>query len=561
MAAPEFSQIPMSQNLVATLARASDAAHAIGSAEVGLEHVLLSLCHDPDAEAVMTASRIDVARLQAETAQYLGAQPSHPPGARLGVAIDLTRILEAAAAAARGSRRRDINGAIVLAAIVGDGKSVAAQILQAHGLTFDEAIRALQAALAPGARDVVVDNRPAEDVLARARERVQSRSAPTLREIMGEQSRPALPPPPPEPPPVHANHADLSEPMSSAASTTERPSPPPTPGQISAPEPLPAPDTASAASPPAHRYPADLPGPVELARPQPIATPPPIPQPHQPYPARPQGGPPLPYPQQPIDPRGDASWPRAGAVGAPPPGMPPLTPYHPAQPGSAPPPYPSAPMYPQGGPPIGVPQPSARGQSMPSAPAPGPLQVPDSSARKSKPKVETGELAENIPRSMRVGRTERIEVRIAKASVKALTDGLDGGGVAWRHDVTITQAMSVRMRAPEGGFFIETASPETQWIESNLGFASDEYASWRFQVTPQSRGWSRLQIVVSARTIGADGMAAETALPDQIVDVKVKTNYKRTLVRWTGWVLAAIVGGALAKFGEGGLALIEKVLR
>ena len=183
-------------------------------------------------------------------------------------------------------------------------------------------------------------------------------------------------------------------------------------------------------------------------------------------------------------------------------------------------------------------------------PAQRPLAVP---RRDAKPKAEAGQLAENIPRAMRVAKTERVEVRIAKASAKAITEGLDGGGVAWRHDVTVTQAMSVRLRAPEGGFFIETVSPETQWIENHLGFASDEFASWRFLVTPQSRGRTRLQIVVSARTIGADGMAAETALPDQVVEVKVRTNYKRTFARWAGWILAAVAGGALAKFGETGL--------
>ena len=176
-------------------------------------------------------------------------------------------------------------------------------------------------------------------------------------------------------------------------------------------------------------------------------------------------------------------------------------------------------------------------------------------------KAETGQLAENIPRGMRVGKSERVEVRIAKAAAKAITEGLEGGGVAWRHEVTVTQAMSVRLRAPDGGFFIETVSPETQWIENQLGFASDDFASWRFLVTPQSRGWSRLQIVVSARTIGADGMAAETALPDQVVEVKVRTNYKRAFLRWTGWIIAAVAGGALAKFGEGGFAIAQTLVQ
>ena len=121
-------------------------------------------------------------------------QSQSPSSGGLAVSHDVRRILEAAAAAARGSRRRDINGAIVLAAIVGDARSMAAEILQAHGLNFDNAIRALQAALAP-VRDVPAQVPVTDDVLARARERVQSRSAPSLRDMMKDLPRVAPPQP------------------------------------------------------------------------------------------------------------------------------------------------------------------------------------------------------------------------------------------------------------------------------------------------------------------------------------------------------------------------------
>ena len=208
-----------------------------------------------------------------------------------------------------------------------------------------------------------------------------------------------------------------------------------------------------------------------------------------------------------------------------------------------------------------APLPAARAPM--SQPAP---QAPAASQREAQAKAEAGQLAENIPRTMRVGNSERIEVRIAKARVTALTQGLEGGGLAWRHDVTVTQAMSVRLRAPDGGFFIETASPETQWIENQLGLmAGDDFASWRFLVTPQKRGRARLQIIVSARTVGGDGLAAETALPDQVIEVKVRTNLKRAFLRWSGWIIAAVAGGAFAKFGEGALGmampLVQEIMK
>jgi hypothetical protein len=167
------------------------------------------------------------------------------------------------------------------------------------------------------------------------------------------------------------------------------------------------------------------------------------------------------------------------------------------------------------------------------------------------PLVESGQLVENIPRRMRVGVPVVVEARVAKADVKALAEGLQGGGAAYRHEIVVTKAMSVRLRAPDGGFWIETRSPETQWIENVLGLSSDDYASWRWTVTPRDRGRKQLQLIVSARTVGSDGLTAETALPDQVIDVRVGINYGRTMGKWAGWAAAAVIGGLLARFGEG----------
>jgi hypothetical protein len=177
--------------------------------------------------------------------------------------------------------------------------------------------------------------------------------------------------------------------------------------------------------------------------------------------------------------------------------------------------------------------------------------------------IEAGQLVENIPRRMRVGVPMVVEARIARAEVKAIATGMQGSGVIYRHEVMVSKAMTVRLRAPDGGFTIETASPETQWIDNVLGVMADDYASWRWAITPRERGLRRLQLLVSARTVGADGLAAETALPDQVVEVKVAINYAATARRWTGWIAAAIVGGVLARFGDGaydlGRQLVERL--
>ena len=669
MAAEELSQIPMSQALAGTLARASDGARATGAAEITLEHVLAALCDDPDAGDVLAASQIDPASLKAETIAYLARAAGSAAHARQGevsVSTAVKRILEAAAAAARGGRRRDINGAIVLAAIVGDGRSIAAQMLQARGMTFDGAIRALQSAMAQPSRDNPYSGAPAEDVLARARERVQSRSAPSLRDIMREMPRsaprsaipdiepadivPGRPtheaaPPPSEPHPAKAetapvtisprrsytsdaaimagaksdaadaaagahdaavkavlgreakvpvskapesdvsaaggpalpdaaSHVGAEEPAKPSASVAADLPAPPKPGPAAI-NPFPpsnaSPSPANAVHPEGPAASGPPTGPPPPASPQARPSPPPIVQGHShverstaikpppippPIPRAPPPtgyAPPPPAPRRPPGIGAAANEPPPRMPGQMPPGAmshghlppgPPLPGLRMPAPGSAPPPQ----MSPPGRPPQT--QGPARHRETPSH------------QREAPAKAELGQLAENVPRKMRVGISERVEIRIARGRVKAITEGMEGGGLAWRHDVTVTKAMSVRLRAPEGGFFVETASPETQWINSQFADVGDEFASWRFLVTPNTRGWSRLQIIVSARTVGADGLAAETAFPDQVIEVKVKSNLKRAFLRWSGWIAAAVMGGAFAKFGEGafeaGSQLISK---
>ncbi|MEI9901364.1 MAG: Clp protease N-terminal domain-containing protein [Hyphomicrobium sp.] len=217
MIADGLSRIAMSSGLAASLSRATDYARGQGHAEVTLEHMLLALCDDADAALVLAASNVNVAELTAEVGAQISAMPAYGQmhDSELSVAADLRRILEAAAAAARGGRRREINGAIVLAAIVGDGKSNAARVLSALGMTFEGAIRALQSkSAAPEA-----PRRPAPDaeaILASARERVQSRTV--------------LPPPRPAPvyeEPAYEEPAREEPAYSEYEEAVSEPAPPP----------------------------------------------------------------------------------------------------------------------------------------------------------------------------------------------------------------------------------------------------------------------------------------------------------------------------------------------
>ncbi len=622
MIADDLSRIAMSPSLGSALARAGEFARRLGHGEVTLEHMLLSLCEDPDAGLVLAASNIDGNRLKNEVTAFFAALPQRgAPGqvGEPGVSLDLRRILEAAAAAARGGRRREINGAIVLAAIVGDGRSPAAQMLQAQGLTFEGAIRALQRGTAVATRGPASSS--TEDILASARERVLSRTgglaarktqaapveeepaapeveiaefeaddagfaaadtevaaarepepqakpaskpapkpAPTPEpKFIGEAERAPPPPAPPPSAPARPPQPESVQPPARAAppppaEAAQPPMPPPIPGPQAAPPSRPPPSTsdnamlASESAPPFRVSPGSSdsamlsspsPFPHRVQRPVSdravLTSPSPMPPP---IPPMPSGG-------------GELQIPGRGA--APSPDQPSLRHRLEAEP----------PRRPMG---IGAASsgPSAYEKFSRTRQAPpGAAPAPPVARPVPQQRAEIGQLVENIPRTMRVAVPALVEVRIAKAEVKALADGLQGGGAAYRHEVTITKAMSVRLRAPDGGFFIETASPETQWIEGAVLLSSDDFASWRWHVTPREKGKKRLQLIISARTVGADGLAAETALPDQVITVRVRTNYAKTASHLVGWGVAALIGGLLAKFGEGlldvGVQIVAKL--
>ncbi len=582
----ELGRIPMSPFLGATLSRAAAYADAQGHLQVTIEHLLLALTEDPEATVVLKSSNIDIARLSADVSAQLGRIEERANGGPHDVVMsgDLKRILEAAAAAASQGRRREINGAIVLAAIVGEGRSTSAHMLRAQGMTFEEAIRALQrsqlaTAQAPAA------TRPgqpsADDILAAARERVQTRTQPGSRDA---------PRPVPAALPmnngaaVEESFTALPEPMSvpaHPAPTSYEPKWEPAPipeSNAQEPKPYYVEEKAAASPPPA-------PAPVlERASPPPRPSPQPMPQAHPAAPSLPPQASPqqwAPPPMQqpgPAAPRGPARMPPPLPMNAPLPGGPPqgAALQFPPPPLGAPPPYrpapqQAAPPWSEGGdarsagrrpegvgaaaePPRNLSfDPRQRPQQRPAqAPPPGDprLRLDDPRRRQQGPMVQAGQLVENIPRRMRVAIPMIVEARIARAEVKAIADTMQGGGAIHRHEVMVSKAMTVRLRAPDGGFSIETASPETQWIDNVLGVMADDYASWRWSITPKERGKKRLQLVVSARTVGADGLMAETALPDQVIEVKVGVNYAKTAVRWAGWITAASVGGILARFGE-----------
>lgn len=581
--ADQLQSIPMSPNLSQGFGRAREFAREQSHRALLLEHLLLALTEDPEASGVLRACNVDTVRLSTDISGYLGRLTEDmraAPGTEPSPDAELLRVIEAARQAAQQSRRKAIDGAIVLAAIVGDAKSPSAGLLKAHGMTFDEAIKTLQKASAqartkqyststvrtqpePAAGRVVKEAAPepapapppapspvyerptsassasqsaaatqmtsgagqtVDDILAAARARIQQRNV-----AVAPQPEPALKPSPepaPKPEPERPTPPPFSVP--SAPVSPDRPHPPPlsarlTPGALGLP---PTPVGASPAPPLPPSPPPAAPSPSLRPSLRPSLGPsaePSLPPRLLQKPAG-DGGPRPPLPRRPdgaarAEARGD--WPDAAE---PTPGA------RPAQLGSAP-----------GG---------------PRRPALEPGRPP---ARAAGQRPAAGPLMEAIPRRMRVGTAAAAHVRISRDKVESLLQLLAAGRAAPPPaDAVLARVLSVRLLAPDGGFAIEADGPETQWIEASASQAPnpthEDHVGWRWTVMPRAGGRQRLQLVVVARTVGRDGIGPEASPPDRIIEIAVRPNRLRRLVRWAVLIVLLAGGVALGRLSHDKLA-------
>ena len=579
--ADQLQSIPMSASLSQTLGKAKDFAREQSHRAITLEHLLLALTDDTDAAGVLRACNVDIDRLGTDVSGYLGSlleDMRAPPGTDPGLDPDLLRVVEAALQAAAQSRRRTIDGAIVLAAIVGDAKSPAAGLLKAHGMTFEEAIKTLQkasaqarskqfsstaspartpaerpepaekapapapAAQAPAkapapnaAADASPPGQTADDFLAAARARIQQRNAsPPAEPKSGTQ-------PPPKPPQGEPEELPLMSLSAFTANRTAAADAPPSVGGTAAQPPAAAPPGATAApSAPAGPQPPGGPQPPALgaAQASPEGRPPLPPGPPGGFPPAAEGMPRLP----PVPP---------GSSGAPP--LPRLLDRMPRPERADGPPAPPSRRPP-------VPNGAMPGQRRPGGEAPSrPQARPSAPPGRGGQRAAAGPLMEAIPRRMRVGTAAPAQVRIGRDKIDNLMQLLMGSRPQQQHqhhhpEAVAARVLSVRLRAPDGGFSIEPGTPETQWIEANPSQPQDDNVVWSWSVTPLRRGRRRLQLLVSARMIGRDGIGGEQAPPDRTIEVTVRPSLVRRLGRWIAVVALFGIGAALGRLSQDKLA-------
>ena len=549
MADPSSGSTPTSPHFAATLQRAIVYAEEQAHRLVTAEHLLLALTEDPEAAAIFQRKSIDLDQLRNEIASIVSRNNDRFAYGDAGQPIygaDLLRVLNTASGAA--SARRPIDGSLVLAAMIADGMTPAAELIRLYGLTFEEVSRGSRPApgvpphqqSAPSPQQATTHPSLAA-VRTSARDSVlgyrQRAAAPTEQGFADEPVQ--LPPPLPRSEPPTARPGNGLRRQAPAPETWNRAEFAPLPPHLANgaghanghwQETYDAGGRANghyaeAAPAPDPRYGQPVAAPVSPAF----------------QPTEWNGHPPASQPQQSQAPAsGGPEWSQYDYPEA-------------AEPARYQPPagqWPAVPMQHARAPEPAAPEPSSRRPRRQDAAAPVESAQPKTRGRKggrTRRAADRGVLTENIPRRLQVGMPVMVEARVARQDIEMALADTHGLGPA---EVTLAQAMTVRLRSEGGGVAVEAGSPETQWIDGALGILDDDFASWRWTLTPQATGAERLQLIISARAVSEEGLLGDMALPGQTVDVRVIADMGRRLrgaAKRMVLIAAALLAGGLAE--------------
>jgi tetratricopeptide (TPR) repeat protein len=160
-------------------------------------------------------------------------------------------------------------------------------------------------------------------------------------------------------------------------------------------------------------------------------------------------------------------------------------------------------------------------------------QKPEPSSPEGALAIEAGRLAYQIPDRMWVGVQETVEVRLGAVIAKEIMQGFVGRGDVKLEHVPIVETMSVSLVCEPGTFDIDPRSKETQLVKPDLvkgtAFHQDDFARWKWVVTPRQSGEHTLLVKVSAAIRDSRGLPTTSSLPDKIIAVTVRVHLVRAV--------------------------------
>jgi TolB-like protein len=168
------------------------------------------------------------------------------------------------------------------------------------------------------------------------------------------------------------------------------------------------------------------------------------------------------------------------------------------------------------------------------------LELPPSpSVRPTQPHTAAGSILWNPPGRMRVGRTDRVEVRLGdeNVAVEALRHGLQGRGTPRIDNLEIAPLMRVAVTAEPKDFTIQALSTHDQFVRPGI------VARWDFGVTPLRGGLRRLRLAASMR-IKIEGKDEVVDLPSYESEIQVSVAPVRAVGQFCGknwqWIAGTV---------------------
>jgi neural Wiskott-Aldrich syndrome protein len=154
-------------------------------------------------------------------------------------------------------------------------------------------------------------------------------------------------------------------------------------------------------------------------------------------------------------------------------------------------------------------------------------------------------LLENIPQKTRLARGEIVRVRLSKEEAAQLFARVPRRGPYPQAGELACRAVTIKLSAPDGGFFIETTAPETQWIFNRPVAGEEAFGTWAWAVVANETGWQVLSMSIFARDLDANGLPSEVRLPEQAIKVRVRGNFGRLFLSLFRTLFLLLTGSAL----------------
>jgi neural Wiskott-Aldrich syndrome protein len=498
-----YAELPRTAYLDHTLRRARNAAEQRSHRYVTLEHLLFALLDDPDAVRVLQGVGADIAVIHSAISDGVNNRMASlvvPDGRAPTFSYKFDTLILRASEDSMRLGRRDVDGAMTLIAVAKDPESNASAILAANGFAPEAALRYLAGLGVPAQRE-------------------PQAAPPQPLGQAGESVRAANMPAPQQPSPISTPQAAAFPARPNVASQ-------------------------DASMPPADDNMEDMLTSVrnileaEERRERGL-----LPASHSLAPSSPhRGAQPRLEPQLRADGSRDHPVPRANPAYQ---GQDRMEPslgqgYHqpprsPAQTGSQ----------------SKFAEPPAPTFDLETAP-PAPARQQDKRRKPGRGRSETPSLVTkllgHIPRKARVAVAETVEILLSREEA-AMIFGRPArrGQPQQDHDAPMAcRAVTVRMSAPEGGFFIDAPAPETQWVFDRPSFLGDEaFGRWAWTLIPNESGSYNLTVQISARDIDENGLAGDLNLPEQVIAVRIRGNFWRGLGRLLRTVFVLLAGSGL----------------